>query len=940
MNIHAQTQNLLRFFLFFLLLLFPIFSNGQSVIITEEEEVGLPNESSLLEIRSDNKGILIPRMTTMQREAIISPSNGLMVFDIDESGLYYYDATKDGKAGWVKMVVGDASVESGTAGKIAYFKDATTIGAHSSVELSNSAEEPIFVVKNSEDQIVFAVYEKGVRIYVDSDTVSGGKTARGGFAVGGFTTGKSEIEYLKVTPDSVRVLVNADTTKTARGGFAVGGFTTGKGFQELLRVTHDSTRIYIDDRPGKTARGGFAVGGFTSSKQGVVSDFFNVETSSNHIINPSEARILWYPIKNAFLAGQVLIESPDSVGNNSMVSGFESKAIGDYSQAFGYEAIARGAFSTAIGKNAEANLDNSFALGEGAIALNIESYAIGRGAIASGFRSFAFGSSGVDSVGQTTGVAYASGDYSFAIGQGSNADGFGSATIGLANVASGNYSIALGYKTTAFGYGATTMGRETFALGMYSTAIGSYSAANGSNSFAGGYNSIAEGFTTFAYGTNAQATHQSSIAMGEEAAALNNWTVAIGNNVQANALNSFAIGRFAVANGATSFSIGSQTLTNGAISVALGYKTVTNGNYAVAMGGETSANNYYAIAMGNKTIANGHSSTAMGINTTAEASYSTAMGNNSISQGDISTAMGFFTTAQAYASVVLGRYNLISGTTNMWVDDDPLFVIGNGSDNNIRSNAMTVLKNGRTGIGTASPSHTLHVDSPLDEEPFRVQVNGLTRFSVNADQSVVIGTNSSTGPVRGLYVYGNTGIGITNPTTILHVNHPNNYNNGFSLSNNSTSNRWHFYVRSSDNDLRIYYNGVSRGNFSSVTGAYSALSDKNFKENVKSFNDLLDKVLKLDIVEYNIKGHKEKKQIGLIAQDVEKLFPEIVSAPANNDDDAAYSLNYAATGVIALKAIQEQQKIIEEQQELIKKQNIAVEDLTNRLEKLELLLAE
>jgi hypothetical protein len=50
-----------------------------------------PNASALLEITSTNKGVLLPRMTIAQRNAIPSPVNGLMVFQIDGArGLWYY----------------------------------------------------------------------------------------------------------------------------------------------------------------------------------------------------------------------------------------------------------------------------------------------------------------------------------------------------------------------------------------------------------------------------------------------------------------------------------------------------------------------------------------------------------------------------------------------------------------------------------------------------------------------------------------------------------------------------------------------------------------------------------------------------------------------------------------------------------------------------------
>ncbi|MES2773307.1 MAG: FG-GAP repeat protein [Bacteroidota bacterium] len=58
-----------------------------------------PNPSAILDMNSDNKGMLMPRMTTAQRKTIATPAQGLMVFDIDKSAIYLYDGTK-----WVPML--------------------------------------------------------------------------------------------------------------------------------------------------------------------------------------------------------------------------------------------------------------------------------------------------------------------------------------------------------------------------------------------------------------------------------------------------------------------------------------------------------------------------------------------------------------------------------------------------------------------------------------------------------------------------------------------------------------------------------------------------------------------------------------------------------------------------------------------------------------------
>lgn len=50
-----------------------------------------PDESSILEMSSTTQGMLAPRMTTLQRDAITSPAEGLLVFDTDEDVFYFFD---------------------------------------------------------------------------------------------------------------------------------------------------------------------------------------------------------------------------------------------------------------------------------------------------------------------------------------------------------------------------------------------------------------------------------------------------------------------------------------------------------------------------------------------------------------------------------------------------------------------------------------------------------------------------------------------------------------------------------------------------------------------------------------------------------------------------------------------------------------------------------
>ncbi len=73
------------------------------VSISSYAQVGIgttdPDASSILDINSTSAGVLMPRMTTLQREAISNPSNGLLVFDTDLNAFYYYQTDT-----WIALI--------------------------------------------------------------------------------------------------------------------------------------------------------------------------------------------------------------------------------------------------------------------------------------------------------------------------------------------------------------------------------------------------------------------------------------------------------------------------------------------------------------------------------------------------------------------------------------------------------------------------------------------------------------------------------------------------------------------------------------------------------------------------------------------------------------------------------------------------------------------
>jgi hypothetical protein len=142
----------------------------------------------------------------------------------------------------------------------------------------------------------------------------------------------------------------------------------------------------------------------------------------------------------------------------------------------------------------------------------------------------------------------------------------------------------------------------------------------------------------------------------------------------------------------------------GDYSTAMGYSTTASGVASTAMGESTTASGDISTAMGSSTTASGFISTAIGETTTASGDFSTAMCKRTTASGVASTAMCLETTANSYALFTAGSYNDTTSSTSKdsWVSTDPLFQVGNGTDDPSRNNAITILKNGTAYIGDAS----------------------------------------------------------------------------------------------------------------------------------------------------------------------------------------------------------------------------------------------
>ncbi len=105
--------------LILLLTLFTQLTFSQVAVNTDGSSA---NTSAMLDVKSSNKGLLIPRMTSAQRDAISSPATGLLVFDTDENNFFFYNGInwvllKSGIVNWnldsINLTVADTNYRVG-----------------------------------------------------------------------------------------------------------------------------------------------------------------------------------------------------------------------------------------------------------------------------------------------------------------------------------------------------------------------------------------------------------------------------------------------------------------------------------------------------------------------------------------------------------------------------------------------------------------------------------------------------------------------------------------------------------------------------------------------------------------------------------------------------------------------------------------------------------
>lgn len=249
---------------------------------------------------------------------------------------------------------------------------------------------------------------------------------------------------------------------------------------------------------------------------------------------------------------------------------------------------------------------------------------------------------------------------------------------------------------------------------------------------------------------------------------------------------------------------------------------------------------------------------------------------------------------------------------------------------------MRLNASGKLGLGTIIPATSVHIengntmggsDNPSSTTTPSIYVVNNNNASSAANATALIRTAglSSGKPYLGFDITSQFGysMGINNPTDQLVLNTTWNFVTGTAANNAITINRSgqsRVVIPSEGGVLAAGWPGGWGGGLItydfSCAGIYyttmAARSDRRLKNTIVDLEpNIITNYLQLRPVNYywNDGSDNKKKQYGLIAQEVEKLFPEMVSTAT--DSMQTKSVNYQALHALSLKVIQGQQAEIE-----------------------------
>jgi len=665
-------------------------------------------------------------------------------------------------------------------------------------------------------------------------------------------------------------------------------------------------------------------------------------------------RMMWLSDRAAFRAGVVEASEWDdyNIGVGSAAFGLNPTATGEYSFASGGNSKSSGQLSVAMGYAAQAS-------GSAAISLGSNSTAKGYSSIALGFFSVAEGnySSGI-----ARGRAY--GEYSVALGGG---------------IATGEYAVATGLDSKAWGKYSTAMGTNTIAYGEAGTALGWFTSTKAKGAIAlGTYNDDAD----FADPLVPQSTDRIfQLGNGEPlpGARKNAITVLRNGNVRIGTTSPAALLHIA---GTLQLQDGSQAnnrvLTSDANGLASWKDLPANTSLWTAVGNDIYNANSGNVGVGTSTPAN-----KLHVFNGASGFAGVHMRGMTL-EGNQNSYFNILTNDISESAIVFGTATSPTGTS-IHFNSSSLregLEFRTGANNSRR---MVITKTGSVGIGTAEPATPLHVKGSNGEalrlqstDPFIGFYDNAGSYSGFLWANKLFGNDLRLGTPAGSLMpivlapngnvallassLGNVGIGTITPAERLEVvAGPSatatklviGNKGGFGpaalefVSDHGLSSQWRpGYIASNDNGnftgkLEFFTNGTGSGNlYGSVkglevrngatltaTGSVGSFSDERLKHNIEPFTEGLNVIEQINPVQFQYKPDapfaSPDKQVGIVAQDLEKVAPYMVHQTAEgNVKDMRWVDNQAYVFLLinAVKELTEQNKELKQQVKAAQKQ--------------------
>ena len=238
-------------FLAIAIILFALNTNAQSVAINNDGSTA--HASAILDLKSNNQGVLVPRMTASQRGLIASPATGLMVYQTDgTAGFYFYNGTA-----WTTLngANGQGLPTGGTANQVLAKINATDFNTTWVTPTPGNATVDLVVSKTSATQTPVSAQGTNTGDIITFDNVIKSPTI-GSYsaATNTYTVGASGYYYIQVRSVSVD---NATPNNT-----------TGHWFKVEIDPIGSTTASFVNDRDIYGIYPQVAAANFTSGLKG------------------------------------------------------------------------------------------------------------------------------------------------------------------------------------------------------------------------------------------------------------------------------------------------------------------------------------------------------------------------------------------------------------------------------------------------------------------------------------------------------------------------------------------------------------------------------------------------------------------------------------------------------------------------------------------------